>query len=291
MAASFSNSDAVLNELKNQYNNLSKYKAKTPEELRTRAENEYQSYYDQLRLSAQQAQQAGDLRLQQEYATLQDMYAKQSVQSEAQYKNMYSTSNNQMLQRGMQRSSYGAQTLANITLKGAQAQQGIQDQQAAAAKDIEDQRTLYVQQLADQLEQHDSNEAADILARMQELEDMQYAQEQQSLDRQNALSMQIYQTLYQKERDAIADSQWQQQFDKSTSRGGGGGGGGGSGGGSGSGTVTTTTNPYDALMAALYGYNNTPKIRMSTTKEPTSNIVNDRSKYTKNTSSWYITET
>ena len=210
------------------------YTPKTPEQIRQQAEGEYQSYYDQLRLSAQQQHQQSDLALQQQREGLGDTFDKQREDSAQQYRLAYSQTDRSMLSRGMQRSSYAAQTLANLLQQGAEAQQDIGDQQAAAEGNIDAQRTQLAQQLAAQLGQYDAAQQADILARIRELEDQEYQRGLTGEQNQQNLALQIWQALYQGERDKVADSQWQQQFDASKSSG-------GKGGGSSSGTGSTGT--------------------------------------------------
>lgn len=198
-----------------QFNSTPGYTPKTDEQIKQQAEGEYKSYYDQLRLTAQQQQQQSDLALSQQRDKLATTYQKQKDASEKEYADAYSATDRQMLSRGMQRSSYAAQTLANIDTQGAQAQQAIADAQAAAEGDIDEQRAQLAQQLASQLAQYDANYAADVLNRIRELEDQEYERTQDAADRKNSLSMQIYELMYQQERDRIADEQWQQEFDES----------------------------------------------------------------------------
>ena len=60
-----------------QMQNQTPYTPKTDEEIRQQAEGEYQSYYDQLRLAAQQQQEKSDLALAQQRAQLETEYQKQ----------------------------------------------------------------------------------------------------------------------------------------------------------------------------------------------------------------------
>lgn len=187
----------ALEELLQQYNNTPTYTPKTDEEIRAKAEGEYKSYYDQLRLTAQQQQAQSDLALQQQAAGLQATYDKQREASLKDYAARYSQADRQMLSRGMQRSSYAAQVLANLSVQGAEAQQTIADQQAAAEGNIAAQRAQLAQQLALQLAQYDANEAADVLARIRELEDQEYERGMTSAEYHNNLSAQIYSYIQQ----------------------------------------------------------------------------------------------
>ena len=232
MAGTMSAADA-LKKLLEQYNQTSSYVPKTADQIRQQAQGEYQSYYDQLRIAAQQAQARNDLALQQQREGLQRTYDKQREASQKEYENAYSRADRQQLSRGMQRSSYTAQVLANLTKEGAEAQQELWDAQGAAEGNIDAQRTQLAAQLADQLSQYSASEAADVLARIKQLEDQEYDRGRENDQYKNSLSAQIYQFLYQGEQDKIAQEQWQKEFDENVrqwnaqygSKGSGGGGG------------------------------------------------------------------
>lgn len=211
------------------------YTPKTPEQIREQAEGEYKSYYDQLALAAQQQKDQSDLALQQQREGLQDTYDRQREDSAKQYRQAYSQVDRAMLGRGMQRSSYTAQTLANLLQEGAEAQQDIGDAQAAAEGNIDAQRTQLTQQLAAQLGQYDAAKQADILARIRELEDQEYDRSQADRSQQNSLALQLYQAMYQEDRDRLSDERYNQQT-----------GGGGSSGGA-------TTPPSDGATTAGLG--------------------------------------
>lgn len=258
------NMSDTLKRLLDQYNSTPTYTPKSAEQIRAQAESEIGHHYDQLRLSATQAQNRSDLALQQQQANLARSYEKQREASAAQYADAYSQTDRHMLTRGMQRSSYAAQTLANLRQAGVEAQDAIYDQQVAAEADVGAQRAQLAMQLAEQLGQYDASEAADILNRIRELEEQDYALGQDSAQQQNSLAAQIYQMMYQEQRDAVADKQWQAEFNlaanKSSGSSSGGGGGGGSGSGSGSsggtgGTTPTTGGvmPYGDFMSMLNG--------------------------------------
>ena len=181
-----------LQKLIDKYNATSTYTALTPNQIRNQAETEYKSYYDQLRLSARQAQEREDLALAQQAEGLQSAYDKQRDASAKAYRQSYSQADRQMLGRGMQRSTYAAQTLANISQQGDEAQQSIWDQQTAAENNIAAQRAQLAGQLAAQLQQYDASYAADVLKRTRELENQDYERRMQSEEYQNTLASQIY---------------------------------------------------------------------------------------------------
>ena len=113
------------------------YTPKTDDEIKAQAQNEYQSYYDQLRQAAQQSSDTSDLALQQQKDALQSSYDKQRESTEKSYAQSYSQTDRNMLSRGMQRSSYSAQTLANLANEGAQAQGNIDEAQQQAEGNID----------------------------------------------------------------------------------------------------------------------------------------------------------
>lgn len=203
-----------LQELQKQLQSI-QYTPKTDEQIKAQAESEYQSYYDQLRLAAQQQKDTSDLALQQRKEGLQATYDKQREQSAREYAQAYSSADRLALSRGMQRSSYNSQTLSNINLRAAEAQQSISDQQASAEGDIDEQRTLLAQQLAQQLSQYTASQAADVLNRIRELEEQEYDRSTAAQQYNNSLAQQIYQLIYQEQRDSIADQQWEREFAES----------------------------------------------------------------------------
>lgn len=210
-ASTGATSDALL-QLMNKFNETSGYAPKTAEQIREQASGEYQSYYDTMRQNAQQQYDRSDLALQQQKEGLGASYDRLREDSDRQYAKAYSAADHAMLGRGMQRSSYGAQTLSNISLEGARARQDISDAQIAAEGNIDAQRAQLAQQLADDLNQFSANEQADIMARVRELEDQEYERTQTATSRQDAIALQIYQLLYQEGRDKVADEQWNQQL-------------------------------------------------------------------------------
>jgi len=113
-------------------------------------------------------------------------YGVKADRSDEQFRQAYSQADRQMLGRGMQRSSYGAQTLANL------------DQQRIRARnDIE------------------SEKIADYENRLQDIE--QQEQQQANWQAQFDEGVRQFNTNfgYQKERDLVGDQQWQKQFDQS----------------------------------------------------------------------------
>lgn len=194
------------------------YSPKSASAIREQAEGDYASMYDRLRMTAQQGQEYQDLLLQQQLKGIGRSYTQARTESERNYKNLYSQTDRQMLSRGMQRSSYAAQTLANIGLEGEKAQKELWERQVSDEEDIGQQRTMLARQLAETLAGYSEQQAQDVLARIRELEDKEYDRSMQAASMQASLSAQIYGFLYQAERDKAADAQWQQSFDYQAER-------------------------------------------------------------------------
>ena len=195
----------ILNSLYSQYTSLNSSSARTDEQRRKQAENEYKSYYDALRLAAQQGYGSTDLKLQQQLTGLQQSYDQQRKSTAEQYAKNYSQADRQMLSRGMQRSTYTSQLLAGINNEAAEAQGEIDAAQTKATNDINEQRTQLAAQLAAQMNQYTAGEQSDILKRIAELEeqDRQYSLSQTSL--QQSLATDLYALLKEKEdADAAA---------------------------------------------------------------------------------------
>jgi len=243
-----SNLEKILQSLMAQYDSTNVYTPRTEAERRAQAEGEYQTHYDSLRQTARQQQEQNDLALQQQLendlitlqqqgdrsdlalqqqrAGLQDTYDRQREDSARQYRQAYSQADRQMLGRGMQRSSYAAQTLANIGQKGAEAQQRLWDAQGAAEGNIDTQRAQLAAQIAEQranasrqsdakraqlaqqlnaqLAQYDNSQNTDIMNRMRQLEDQDYTRTQESQSTKNQLAANIYNLLVNAEKNGIS---------------------------------------------------------------------------------------
>lgn len=194
----------ALQELIAHYNQTAAYTPKTADQIRSQAEGENKTYFDQQRLSAQQAYDRNNLALQQQLAGIGRSYDKAREASAREYGNAYSQADRALLGRGMQRSSYGMQSLGNLAQRGLEAQQDIWDQQVQAEGNITAQQTQIAQQLADQLRQYDQSQADAVLARIRELEDQEYQRGVANQNTRNQLSTQIYE--YLRENNAAGSS-------------------------------------------------------------------------------------
>ena len=150
------------------------YTKRSEDELQKQAQQQYQSYYDQLRTAARQKQEREALALEGQRSGIQRTYQKQVEDSERNYRQAYSQASNETLRRGMQRSSYAAQRLANVNQEGLRATQNILDQQASAEGNLDAQIAQLSGQLADTLAGYDANQAADVMKRYNELQDEEY---------------------------------------------------------------------------------------------------------------------
>lgn len=190
------------------------YTPLTAEQMKQQAENEYKSYYDQLRLAANQSAERQNLALENQKAGLQQTYDRQRRDSTEQYRQAYSQADRQSLSRGMQRSSYNNQTLANIDQKAAQAQQDIQSAQTTEENKISSQQTQLAAQLADQLLQYDASQAADIMKRIDELEAREYDRQTTAENNRNTLGLQIESILQARANQQVQYEQWLAEFNE-----------------------------------------------------------------------------
>lgn len=190
------------------------YTPLTTEQMKQQAENEYKSYYDQLRLASKQSTERQNLALENQKAGLQQTYDRQRKDSAEQYRQAYSQADRQSLSRGMQRSSYNNQTLENIDQKAAEAQQDIQNAQATEENKIASQQTQLAAQLADQLLQYDASQAADILKRIDELEAREYDRQTTAENNRNTLGLQIESILQERANQQVQYEQWLAEFNE-----------------------------------------------------------------------------
>lgn len=197
--------------------NQNAYTPLTKEEMQQQAENRYASVYGQKRLTAQQQYDTNDQALAQQLAGLQSTYDKQREQTAENYRKSQSDFDRRLTSRGMQRSSYGNASIANIGLAGNKAQKEIDDAQAQQAGNIGEQRKQLSQQLAAQLAQYDADKQNDILAYVDQLEAREYERGLNDRNTQNQLAMSIYEYQHQAEREALEDARY-----NSTHRSGGG---------------------------------------------------------------------
>lgn len=185
--------DSALGQLQAEYaRNMGTYRPKTEEEIQEQAALDYQSYYDQLRRAAGNEYAMNDLALQQQREGLQSGYDKSRAASKKEYAEELSRADRYLLSRGMQRSSYGAQTLSNIGLKGAEAQQAIWDAQLEQERNIDQQRRQLLGNYANTLQGYDAGQASDVMSRVWGLRDTEYDRNVTRANTLNQLATQIY---------------------------------------------------------------------------------------------------
>jgi hypothetical protein len=229
------------------------YKARTDDELRKQAETQYKSYYDQLRRAAQQKSERETTALEGQRAGIQRNYQRQLDESAKQYREAYSQTDRETLRRGMQRSSYAAQRLANVNQQGLEAAQKIREAQGDAEGNLDAQIAQISGQLADTLAGYDANQANDIMNRYNELQNQEYDRNREA--QQFAESIRQWQTQFDE-----SVRQFNQLHPQSTGGGGGGGGysggggrGGGGRGGNGNNGKDNTGSLLDRIQSALNG--------------------------------------
>jgi len=216
------------------------YTALTQEQMQEQAARRYQSVYAQRRQSARQSYEASDAALARQMAGLQASYDQERRQSRAQTQKTYSEAGRQSLSRGMQRSSFGGATLANINLAGDRALEEIGARQTADENGIAEQRTLLSRQLAQQLSQLDTDQRSDELAYIDELTAREYERAQASRREHNEMAMQLYEYRHQLEQEAREQARWEAEFNARY----------GGGGSSGRSSRKRTTRPAPAAPAA-----------------------------------------
>lgn len=228
------------------------YTPLTEEQIAQKAQNRYQSLYDQNRLSAQQTYDAEKLARDQALATQLEQYQLQMDQSRKNYQQAQADAVRSALGRGMQRSSYIGATVGNIGVKGNEAQQAILKNQEGTVQNYAAQEQLAATQLANQLAQYDKSQLADQLAYQDELEDREYQRGQTAADRTAQLAGDIYNAqLYAYENNLFgygaqpAAAGWEPRLYGSSS------------GGSKQATTQTTASNFDQLVQSLSGSQNT----------------------------------
>jgi len=179
--------------LQNQYNqNMAGARPKTEAEIQQQAGADYASYYDQLRRAAANQYALQDLSYLQQRQGIQNSYDKNREASARNYAQNYSQADRQLLSRGMQRSSYGAQTLANIARQGAEAQQAIWDQQIQSEANVDAMRQQLLANYANTQQGYDAGQASDVLSRIWGLRDTEYDRQVTRANTLNQLATQLY---------------------------------------------------------------------------------------------------
>lgn len=172
--------------------NQNTYTSRTDEQLKKEAETRYKSTYDQMKLTAQQAQQTQDQAYQRQLNTLAAGLEtnKQSLIKDT--ADSLASANRYLLTRGMQRSSYGAANAAKIQTTGQNNLTALLKQYETDRDEIEGSRTLLAQQLAQTLAQYDIDYLNDVQKYIDEQKNIDYDREQAALKNQNDILMALY---------------------------------------------------------------------------------------------------
>ena len=168
---------------------LQQYKPKTEDEIKAAAEAQIAGEYDLAKLNAQQKADQTIQSLQQQLAGIGTSYDRQLEENLKAYNRAYSQTDRHALSRGMQRSSYNAQVLANLLQEGNRAADDIQANRTAQESNINANIALTTQQLADQLAQLEAGKAKDLKAAEDAIRDQEYNRGQA----QNELLLNLYQ--------------------------------------------------------------------------------------------------
>lgn len=171
------------------------------QDLQGMAHNMYNSYYGQMQLAAQQAHDTNVLALQQQADRLGRTYDQRRQESANQYAQAVSAADRRALSRGMGRSSYNLQTLANLQQAGAEAQEQLWQQQGEDEAHIGQQITQAGQHLAQQIQQYQQGQASDELSWVQ--------QQMLHQDEQNTANQQYLANLFMNlGQNATQNNQW-----------------------------------------------------------------------------------
>ena len=190
------------------------YVPKTEEELEQQAQRRYRTEYDARKLGARQAWEQGDLALVQRLAGLDKTYEGQMEKLAADTRRGVSEADRSALMRGMQRSSYSAQTQAGIRQAGLSGLAGLRQSLLDEKSALEAQRAQLASQLADKLAQYDISFSTDVQAYLDTLRDREQERAREAREYADRIAMALY------------------EYGQKAAKGGYAGGGGKSGGGS-----------------------------------------------------------
>lgn len=216
----------------------STYTPRTEDELKTAAQNRYASVYNQKRNTAQQNYQTKNLAYERQLADLQNKLIDSRATVQKNTADSLASANRYLVNRGMQRSSYGAANAARIASAGQANLANLLRDYNVNADTIQQNRTLLAQQLADTLAAYDTDMQNDILA---------YIDEQKQLDYDRGLAAEKY-------ADQLAFELYNLQQAQNQSSGGGGGSrrrGGGSSSAGASGGTASGSGSWAQAKAAL----------------------------------------
>lgn len=213
----------------------STYTPRTDDELQTAAQNRYASVYNQKRNTAQQNYQTKNLAYERQLAELQNKLIDSRAAVQKNTQDSLASANRYLVNRGMQRSSYGAANAARIESAGQTNLANLLRDYNVNADTIQQNRTLLAQQLADTLAAYDTDMQNDILA---------YIDEQKQLDYDRGLAAEKY-------ADQLAFELYNLQQAQQKSSGGGGGRRSSGGSSSASASADSNSSSWEQAKAAL----------------------------------------
>lgn len=182
----------------------SSYTARTDDEIKAQAEQQYAADLAAKKLAAQQSYDATETALKNQYGTLEQTYTKQASTAAANTRQSYSAADRQALSRGMQRSSFNNATLSNVNLSGDKAQAEIQQSRTNDVNKLDSQRSTLARQLAESMQGYDVQNQSNVLAYMNSLKDQDYQRKNAAEQNAANLALQLYQLqLNQQQYDAL----------------------------------------------------------------------------------------
>lgn len=161
--------------------------ARTDDELRASAENQFASLYNQKRLSAQQQYDATANSIDSQLAALADAYTAQKEQTYRDITSALGAADRAALSRGMGRSSYNLANQANIQNSGNRYLQEIYNAETNQRNALNSEKSLAAQQLAQQLASYGVDKESDILAWMDTQRENDYTKQLQELQYRNEI--------------------------------------------------------------------------------------------------------
>lgn len=154
------------------------YTPQTQEALQQQAENYYASIYGSKRNAATNQYNTDKLLLEQQLNRLGAAYAAQLAQSNRGYASSLDALGGSMTARGMGRSSYAAQLNAAMMQNAMAAANGIRAEETSKRQEIGDQLTTLGSNYASTMGQLDVDQASDIAARLDLLQQQEYDRQQ-----------------------------------------------------------------------------------------------------------------
>ena len=168
------------------------YAPKTEAEIQRQAQAKYEEELAQSTLAAQQAYERTAQAIESRQGQLGAAYDRQSAAAREQTARTYSAADRQALSRGMQRSSYNNQTLANINLRGDETQDRIAQARREEEAALAGEKSLAAQQLAQQIAQYQKANQSQVSAYGEQLREQEYQRRMEQDKYYNQLQAMLY---------------------------------------------------------------------------------------------------